>query len=111
LLEYFNEEVEWNHCGHCDNCIYPPENALSARPVQRWDKTEQMTSDSDKSRTKQEQEQELAVGAEVEVRKVGKGKVVSIRYDMVTVLFPDNQKHTFMKSYVKPLQEASEKQR
>jgi ATP-dependent DNA helicase RecQ len=51
------------------------------------------------------------VGAEVKVRKVGKGKVVSIRYDMVTVLFPDNQKHTFMKSYVKPLQEASEKQR
>ncbi|HEU4854779.1 MAG TPA: recombinase RecQ, partial [Nitrosospira sp.] len=69
--------------------------------------TEQMTSGSDKSRTKQEQE--VAVGAEVEVWKVGKGKVVSIRYDMVTVLFSDNQKHTFMKSCVKPLQEASEK--
>jgi ATP-dependent DNA helicase RecQ len=111
LLEYFDEEVEWNHCGHCDNCLNPPENALSAHPVQRWDKTEQTASGADKSRTKQkqEQEQELAVGAEVEVRKVGKGKVVSTRYDMVTILFPDSQKRTFMKSYVKPLQEASEK--
>ena len=110
LLEYFDEEVEWNHCGHCDNCINPPENVLSAGPVQRWDKNEQIASDTDKSRIKQEQEQEqeLAVGAEVEVRKAGKSKVVSTRYDMVTVLFPDSQKRTFMKSYVKPLQEASE---
>lgn len=106
LLEYFDEEIEWNHCGHCDNCINPPENALSAHPVQRWDKTGQTTFSADKSRL--EQEQELLVGTEVEVRKVGKGKVVSARYDMVTVLFPDTQKRTFMKSYVKPLQEASE---
>ena len=72
LLEYFDEEVEWNHCGHCDNCINPPENMLSAGPVQRWDKNEQTASDTDKSRIKQEQE--LAVGAEVEVRKAGKAR-------------------------------------
>ncbi|MCC2682124.1 MAG: ATP-dependent helicase RecQ [Nitrosospira multiformis] len=106
LLDYFDEEVEWNHCGHCDNCINPPENELSAHPVKRQDKTGQRASDADKSRTTQEQE--LAVGAEVEVWKVGKGKVVSTRYDMVTVLFPDSQKRTFMKNYVRPLQEASE---
>ena len=47
LLECFDEEVEWNHCGHCDNCINPPENALPAHPVQRWDKTERMTSGAD----------------------------------------------------------------
>jgi ATP-dependent DNA helicase RecQ len=104
LLEYFNEEVEWNHCGHCDNCINPPENALSAHPVQRQDKTGQMAFGTDKSPP----EKELTVGDEVEVEKVGKGKVVSIRYDMVTVLFPDSQTRTFMKNYVRLLQQASE---
>lgn len=104
LLEYFNEEVEWNHCGHCDNCINPPENALSAQPVHPERKAAQTASQRDKSPW----EQELAVGAEVEVPNVGKGKIVSIHYDMVTVLFPDGQKRIFVKSYVKPLHDALE---
>lgn len=28
LLEYFNEEVECERCGHCDNCLQPPEKNL-----------------------------------------------------------------------------------
>ena len=104
LLEYFDEEVEWKHCGHCDNCINPPENELSAHPVQRQDKTGQTILGTDKLPP----EKELTVGAEVEVEKVGKGKVLSIHYDMVTVLFPDSQKRTFMKNYVRLLQQASE---
>ena len=104
LLEYFNEEVEWNHCGHCDNCINPPENALSAQPVHPERKAAQTASQKDKSPW----EQELTVGAEVEVPNVGKGKIVSIHYDMVTVLFPDSQKRIFVKSYVKPLHDALE---
>jgi ATP-dependent DNA helicase RecQ len=104
LLEYFNEEVEWNHCGHCDNCINPPENALSAQPVHLEREAAQTASQRDKSPG----EQELTVGAEVEVPNVGKGKIVSIHYDMVTVLFPDSQKRVFVKSYVKPLHDALE---
>ena len=104
LLECFNEEIEWNHCGHCDNCINPPEKALLAQPVYQKHEVAQTASKRDKSPPR---EQELTVGAEVKVRKAGKGKVVGIHYDMVTILFPDSQKRTFMKNHVKPLYDAS----
>ena len=28
MLEYFGEHVDWSHCGVCDNCRQPPEQAL-----------------------------------------------------------------------------------
>ena len=104
LLEYFNEEVEWDHCGHCDNCINPPEKALSAQPVHGHPTARQAPPGT----AKPPSEPEFAAGSEVEVPKVGKGKVVSSSYDMVTILFPDSQKRTFLKSYIKPPREVSD---
>jgi ATP-dependent DNA helicase RecQ len=104
LLEYFNEEVEWDHCGHCDNCINPPEKALSAQPVHGHLTARQAPPGTAKTPS----EPEFAAGSEVEVPKVGKGKVVSSSYDMVTILFPDSQKRTFLKTHVKPSRETSE---
>ena len=34
LLEYFNEEPDFERCGTCDNCLHPPEERL-APPVDR----------------------------------------------------------------------------
>ena len=109
LLEYFNEEVEWDHCGHCDNCITPPEKVLSARPTHSNEMSAKATSirrgqasDIEKSGS----EPRFAVGAEIEVPKIGKGKIASSSYDMVTIIFPDGQKRTFLKSYVKPIGKA-----
>ena len=30
MLDYFGEEVEWDHCGHCDNCLVPAETRIGA---------------------------------------------------------------------------------
>ncbi len=109
LLEYFDEEVEWDHCGHCDNCITPPEKVLSARPTHDSEMSTQATS-SRRGQTsdieKSGSEPTFAVGAEVEVSKIGKGKIASSSNDMVTIIFPDSQKRTFLKDYVKPVGKA-----
>jgi ATP-dependent DNA helicase RecQ len=40
LLEYFGEPLEWQRCGHCDNCLDPVEHQITtgvqatALPVQ-----------------------------------------------------------------------------
>ncbi|MBV8771127.1 MAG: ATP-dependent DNA helicase RecQ [Deltaproteobacteria bacterium] len=28
LLDYFGEQSDWDHCGHCDNCRIPPETRI-----------------------------------------------------------------------------------
>jgi ATP-dependent DNA helicase RecQ len=99
LLEYFGEEVEWDHCAHCDNCINPPEKALTAQPAHDHRTEEEAIVGTEKP----ESERTFSIGAEVEVPKIGKGKVTASSYDMVTVIFPNSQKRTFMKSYVKPI--------
>lgn len=96
LLEYFNEKTEWSRCGHCDNCVNPPERALAARVVTDRHKA---TAEPEKPRI----QPLFLVGAEVDVPKAGKGKVVSSTGDMITILFPDSRKRTYLKSYVKPV--------
>ena len=96
LLEYFDEVVEWDHCGHCDNCLNPPEQALSAPPVPAREPSPRLPAEREPSRQRL-----FPVGASVEVPKVGKGQVVSATDDMVTVVFPNSQKRMFLKNYVK----------
>jgi ATP-dependent DNA helicase RecQ len=96
LLEYFDEAVEWDRCGHCDNCLNPPEQALSAQPVHGRKPGQSLPVQPEPSR-----QPSFPVGASVEVSKVGKGRVVSATDDMVTVVFPNSQTRTFLKSYVR----------
>ncbi|MDQ3185626.1 MAG: RecQ family zinc-binding domain-containing protein, partial [Pseudomonadota bacterium] len=93
LLEYFNEEAEWEQCGHCDNCLYPPIKALAPSAASARS-SHIITAVSPL-------QPEFAPGAAVQVAKVGKGQIVSSAGDLVTILFPDSQKKTFLKSYVK----------
>lgn len=94
LLEYFNEEVDWDHCGHCDNCMNPPEKALLPLP----------TSDQEASaEAKPASTPSFPVGATVKVPKAGKGQVVSSTDEMVTIIFPDSKKRTFLKNHVELL--------
>jgi ATP-dependent DNA helicase RecQ len=30
LLDYFGEEVDWDKCGNCDNCLNPPEKWIGS---------------------------------------------------------------------------------
>jgi ATP-dependent DNA helicase RecQ len=94
LLEYFNEEVDWDHCGHCDNCMNPPEKALLPLP----------TSDQKaRAEAKPASTPSFPAGATVKVPKAGKGQVLSSTDEMVTIIFPDSQKRTFLKNHVELL--------
>jgi ATP-dependent DNA helicase RecQ len=95
LLEYFGEDVEWEHCGHCDNCTRPPEQDLTVlRHRQELPETQAIRRESNPD--------VLSVGSAVQVPKFGEGHVVSIESEKITVVFPNSQKKTFMRSYVKP---------
>jgi ATP-dependent DNA helicase RecQ len=101
LLEYFNEEVEWEQCGHCDNCVQPPGKSLPPTHASASPGDDIIGRVREKVPRKRERSLFLA-GEPVDVPKLGKGKVVSSAGDMVTVLFPDSQKRVFLKSFVKP---------
>ncbi|RJG00027.1 RecQ family ATP-dependent DNA helicase [Noviherbaspirillum saxi] len=90
LLDYFQEQVEWSHCKGCDNCLAPPEHALTpahvrdhAPPVVRNDKAPAPDA-----------------GSTVKVPKYGEGRVVSANGDKVIIVFPDKQTKTFLRDYV-----------
>jgi ATP-dependent DNA helicase RecQ len=102
LLEYFHEEAEWDQCGHCDNCLNPPQTRLRPPPKPLQNRRES------RAATKDPQRLLFPVGAAVQVPKVGKGKVVSTTDDMVTIIFPDSQTRTFLKSFVKPVSTKAE---
>jgi ATP-dependent DNA helicase RecQ len=90
LLEYFGEQVAWSHCGSCDNCLRPPEQALSPEHVRH---AIPVASQAEKAPP-------LQAGAPVKVAKFGEGRVVSSAGDKVTIVFPDSSKKTFLRNYV-----------
>jgi ATP-dependent DNA helicase RecQ len=95
ILEYFGEKVEWEHCGTCDNCLHPPEKALSHlhevyHPPQ-----------SASASILEKKEPTLSEGSFAHVSKFGEGRIVSITGDKVTMVFPNRQKKTFLRNYVK----------
>ena len=92
MLEYFGEHVGWSHCGVCDNCRQPPEQALSPEhPRHRPARTASLPATL-----------ELQAGSTVKVPKYGEGMVVSAAGDKVTIRFPDSRTKTFLRSYVEP---------
>jgi ATP-dependent DNA helicase RecQ len=90
LLEYFGEQSPWEHCGSCDNCLRPPEQALSPEHVRQ------------PIPAAREEAPALNAGTAVRVAKFGKGRVVSSTSEKVTIVFPDSQAKTFLREYVEP---------
>jgi ATP-dependent DNA helicase RecQ len=85
LLEYFHEPLmEGERCGHCDNCLRPPEPAAADESV--------AAPAASVSPFKQ--------GDEVRVPRYGTGRVAQVAGDEVTVVFPDGAKRSFVSAYV-----------
>jgi len=92
LLEYFGEQVPWSHCGVCDNCRQPPEQALSPEhPRQQHLRP-----------VRPREASALETGSNVKVPKYGEGQVIATEGDKVTIRFPDSSKRTFLRAYVEP---------
>lgn len=90
LLEYFDEKAEWSHCGVCDNCRRPPEQALSPEHVRDHAPALQV-------------EKGPEVGQAVKVARYGEGRVVASAGEKVTISFPDSETRTFLRNYVEPV--------
>jgi ATP-dependent DNA helicase RecQ len=97
LLEYFGDTVPgFEKCCRCDNCLNPPELALTEGIEIRDDEFDP-------------EPEELAppkpafeAGARVRVHKYGEGVVVSVAGDQVTIEFPDQETRHFLAQYVEP---------
>jgi ATP-dependent DNA helicase RecQ len=87
LLAYFGEDVEWSHCGICDNCRRPPEQALSPQHVRHHAPPVQV-------------DHGPQVGRAVKVAKYGEGRVVASAGDKVTIAFPNSETKIFLRGYV-----------
>jgi len=100
LLNYFAEEEQITHCETCDNCRRPPEERIEfnvaddeavvgkARPADR------------EAKVVDDSAEMFALGSKVKVSKFGDGSVVSMTGENITIVFPDSQERTFLRSYV-----------
>lgn len=93
LLEHFGEHVDWTHCGICDNCVRPPEQALSPLSARQLRQAP----------SPKREAPAMKAGSAVKVPKYGEGRVVSVAGEKITIVFPDSQTRTFLRNYVEPV--------
>ncbi|MGN6388742.1 MAG: RecQ family ATP-dependent DNA helicase [Burkholderiaceae bacterium] len=101
LLDYFEEddpEVHCDPCGTCDNCVDRPESHL-APPAAREASTRPPEPDPVESAA--HALPALQAGSAVRVPKYGEGEVVAVAGDSVTVVFPNSEKRSFLRGFVK----------
>ncbi|MEN3364542.1 MAG: ATP-dependent helicase RecQ, partial [Burkholderiales bacterium] len=80
-------------CGVCDNCLRPPEEALSPLTARQLRQVA----------APKKEEPWAKAGSPVKVPRYGEGRVVAVVGEKVTIVFPDNQTRTFLRNYVQPL--------
>ena len=97
LHEYFGEPFGQETCGHCDNCLNPPEP--SPRPAPAPPAASPEAANGRPAKTKPAVE--LNEGDAVRLRKFGRGLVVALDGDKVSVKFPDGETRTFKREFVK----------
>ena len=103
LHEYFGEPFEQGACGHCDNCLHPLEEQLGLQTEakeQPHGGGVQPRADGEPQAPKK-MEVELNEGDAVRLPKYGRGRVVSLEGDKVSVRFPDGETRTFKREFVR----------
>jgi ATP-dependent DNA helicase RecQ len=98
IHEYFGEPFPQERCGHCDNCLHPLEELLGLKTS-----VEPPTAATPAAApvAKPKKQVALEVDDAVRLRKFGRGRVVSVEDDKVTVKFPDGQTRTFKSEFVR----------
>ena len=95
LHEYFGEPFERGRCGHCDNCLHPLEEQLGLTQNAPGAPAKEARPAPKKKVV------ELNEGDAVRLPKYGRGRVVSLEDDKVSVKFPDGETRTFKREFVK----------
>jgi ATP-dependent DNA helicase RecQ len=90
LLDYFDEPMERERCGHCDNCLAPPEASAAHDPRIDVPAAAVLHPPSP-----------FKAGDEVRVPRYGGGRVEQVAGDEVKVVFPDGAKRSFVADYVR----------
>ena len=93
ILDYFGEHADWERCGACDNCRHPPE-AFATPPKQAKRRRAVAL---------------LLPGAAVRVPKYGLGEVREASGETVSIAFSNGAVRDFLRSYVKPVDDAKQK--
>lgn len=93
LLDYFDDEdKQLEKCGQCDNCMQPPELLLTEVEPEHHDEIEVSKLP------------DIAIGSPARVHKYGKGRVIAVAGEQLTLAFADQSEKTFLRRYVKILQ-------
>jgi ATP-dependent DNA helicase RecQ len=95
LHEYFGEPFGQEACGHCDNCLHPLEEQLGLT------QNEPDVSAPAEPKKKEKKVVELNEGDAVRLPRHGRGRVVSVEGDKVSVKFPDGETRTFKREFVR----------
>jgi ATP-dependent DNA helicase RecQ len=95
LHEYFGEPFGQEACGHCDNCLHPLEEQLGLT------QDEPDVSAPAEPKKKEKKVVELNEGDAVRLPRHGRGRVVSVEGDKVSVKFPDGETRTFKREFVR----------
>jgi ATP-dependent DNA helicase RecQ len=97
LLDYFGDEHPgFEKCCRCDNCLNPPELALTEDIEIRDDEFDREPEEAAPPQPAFE------VGARVKVHKYGEGVVLSVAGDQVTIEFPGQESRAFLADFVEP---------
>ncbi|CAN5321743.1 RecQ family ATP-dependent DNA helicase [soil metagenome] len=98
LLEHFDEETGFEHCGSCDNCVA---KFKLARHQQEADGAATAQPDAEQPVPATESPHAaFKPGELVKVPRYGEGEVVTADSEMVGIVFPDGRKRSFMNQYV-----------
>jgi ATP-dependent DNA helicase RecQ len=95
LHEYFGEPFARDSCGHCDNCLHPLDEQLGLS------QNEPAAPAPAAPKKKEKKVVELNEGDAVRLPKYGRGRVVSVEDDRVSVTFPDGETRTFKREFVR----------
>jgi len=102
LHEYFGEPFEREPCGHCDNCRHPLAEQLglaaagAGEPAAEAGPPAASNGGASKKRPPP-----LSEGDAVRLRRFGRGRVVAVEDDKVSVKFPDGETRTFRREFVR----------
>jgi ATP-dependent DNA helicase RecQ len=103
LIEYFGEEVEWEHCGHCDNCVHPIERTI--RPPSSNDARVLGDAARDARQAAADRPRPSAPGFRegqlVRLPMHGEGEITAVEGDHLVVRFANGQRRTFRREFAR----------